>query len=227
MRVGEDVKMLLFGVLGSVLGGAVLLLAAWIAGLMQAAIAVPVWMLILTGAVALGAFTWLRLARNRRVYRCNDKLYHEFGEPVVDQASRAGTVWYGEGGTAGVQAFIFGPYDGLRAGTYLVAFRMKVSITQPGAYAYFDVAHGRGSGPVLPYREGHITADSGGHYADHLHRIVVARSSSSDKWEWRVRLPVEGIKVWADTVTVKRISADTTEWESVLAAPASRSSTSG
>jgi hypothetical protein len=123
------------------------------------------------------------------------------------------------GGLSGFSALIYGPYHGFRPGTYLVAFRMKMSITQPGAYAYFDVAHSAGGGPAQVYCPGTIKADSSGHYRDHLHKVVITKESSSHNWEWRVRLPVAGVEAWADTVTVERISKDTTDWEGIPTTP--------
>ena len=89
-------------------------------------------------------------------------------------------------------------------------FRLKVSITEAGAFVYYDVSHSRGGGSALIRQRDSITADSAGHYREHFHRFVVTQDLSRDLWEWRIRVPHPGVGVWADTVTVRRVSGDST-----------------
>ena len=219
--MSQDLRNLLTSFLASAMWAGLVAVVAWLAklDLARATISVPVYVILLLSALLVAVVIWWYLSRSTRTYRCHDQLQHEFGDPVVDPASRARTVWHGVGGTQGVLALVFGPYDPLRKGTYLAYFRMKVSITQPGAYVYYDVAHSRGGGPAEIRQEGKTQSDSGQHYGDGVLRFVVTEDLLKDVWEWRVRVPVPGAEVWCDTVTVARKSRDTTLWGDVATTP--------
>jgi len=213
--MGQDTKDILKSIVATVVSAVIMKIVTWVTGFNRGYITLqlPVTALLWLGVVLVGVVTWVYLRRNRRVYRCHDQLKHEFGEPLLDAASQAGTVWHGIGGGSGVSAMLYGPYHRLRKGTYLASFRSKVAITEPDAYVYYDVAHSRGAGPTGVVQEGRIVSATGQHYRDGLLGFVVTKELSKGQWEWRVRLPVQGVEVWADTVTIERISGDTTTWQ--------------